>query len=103
MTIGGSIRSWKKRWFILQNNSLKYYEATEKKTVLKGEIILNEQHVARDGDPKSGKQYSIELYHPTLRSYYFYGNNQKEKETWITSLNDHLTEMKKDGNEKQSK
>ena len=99
---GGSIRSWKKRWFLLQNYTLKYFEVTDKKLGMKGEIILNDQYTAKDGLVKTGRPHSFELYHPTLRSYYFVCQSQHEKEVWIKELNCYISQIKKEGKKKNS-
>ncbi|XP_075999270.1 cytohesin-2-like [Genypterus blacodes] len=61
LKMGGRIKTWKRRWFILTDNCLYYFEYTTDKDPI-GIIPLENLSVRKPQD--SSKQFCLELYNP---------------------------------------
>ncbi|XP_074247404.1 cytohesin-4 isoform X3 [Saimiri boliviensis] len=61
---GGRVKTWKRRWFILTDNCLYYFEFTTDKEP-RGIIPLENLSVQKVDDPK--KPFCLELYNPSCR------------------------------------
>ena len=86
---GGSVRSWKKRWFVLKDRCLYYYaEPTDAKP--KGMFLLPsyEMQLAQN---ELKRDFAFRAYHPTARTYYFVANNTVVMEKWIRALKEAAT------------
>lgn len=105
-----SFNQSKKRWFVLNNQTLRYYtddsvlfsfllkisSYNSKLTKMKGSIDLDEYtncELILDEKKPAIKIFNIEK--PNLRSYHFYSENQDEAKDWVkviaTILNVYLT------------
>ncbi|XP_005379254.1 PREDICTED: cytohesin-4 [Chinchilla lanigera] len=64
LKLGGRVKTWKRRWFILTDNCLYYFEFTTDKEP-RGIIPLENLSVQKVDDPK--KPFCLELYNPSCR------------------------------------
>jgi len=77
---GGTIKSWKKRWFkVFPDYGIEYYEKDGGKK--KGEINLDGYHVEKEG--LKGKNFSIEMRHRKRRCWFVQCASEEEKKDWI--------------------
>ena len=79
---GGNRRSWKKRYFVLKENTIKYYKSKDSKKVC-GHINLTEGTGVREKDQCSC-QWPVEAYvdycfgvATKSRTYYFYTTTEE--------------------------
>ena len=101
---GGRVKTWKRRWFILTDNCLYYFEFTTDKEP-RGIIPLENLSVQKVEDPK--KPFCLELYNPSCRgqkikacktdgdgkvvegkheSYRISAANAEERDQWIEAI-----------------
>lgn len=85
---GRFIRSWKKRWFVLQGDSLQYFTATNRK--LKGTIKL-ESCVVKPADRKDKKE-CLELI-TEGRKLYFLANDFLDQQEWVIAINNKIASL----------
>ncbi|XP_054997133.1 cytohesin-4 isoform X2 [Sorex araneus] len=64
LKLGGRVKTWKRRWFILTDSCLYYFEYTTDKEP-RGIIPLENLSVQKVDDPK--KPFCLELYNPSCR------------------------------------
>ncbi|XP_017508535.2 cytohesin-4 isoform X2 [Manis javanica] len=64
LKLGGRVKTWKRRWFILTDSCLYYFEFTTDKEP-RGIIPLENLSVQKVDDPK--KPFCLELYNPSCR------------------------------------
>lgn len=77
---GGTIKSWKKRWFkVFPDYGIEYYEKEGGKK--KGEINLDGYSVEAEG--LKGKNFSIEMRHKKRRCWFVQCASEEEKKEWI--------------------
>jgi len=81
---GEKFKTWKKRWFVLKRNELNYYEKKGDKK-LKGTIVLEPDFKISVSSIKS-HCFQIMPHDKSKRIYYIHGENDKEAEEWITTL-----------------
>ncbi|KAM4722831.1 cytohesin-4 [Rhinophrynus dorsalis] len=101
LKLGGRVKTWKKRWFILKDNCLYYFEFTTDKEPL-GIIPLENLSVEIAEDPKKPHCFDLHARGQTIKackthgdgrmvqgkhqSYRLSAPNQEEREQWIQSL-----------------
>lgn len=106
---GGRVKTWKRRWFILTDNCLYYFEYTTDKEP-RGIIPLENLSVREVDDPK--KSNCFELYNPNNKgemikacktdadgrvvegkhqSYRMSASSPEERDEWITSIRASIT------------
>jgi len=90
---GGSIKTWKKRWFILKNGVFSYYK-NKGDPEPKGSITLATASAIRVVEKK--KHY-FEIVTPS-RTYAFVSEDDDDRDRWINALN-----SQKEGNKPQEK
>lgn len=82
---GGSIKSWKRRWFVLKDKKL-YYFKTQADTEATGVIELtNQTKVKKEGMYKK-HQYSFSVGNPGFRTYFMAPNTDSESDKWVSCL-----------------
>ncbi|XP_066452403.1 cytohesin-4 isoform X1 [Eleutherodactylus coqui] len=98
---GGRVKTWKKRWFILKDNCLYYFEYTTDKDPL-GIIPLENLCVELAEDPKKPHCFDLHARGQTIKacktqadgkkvqgnhqSYRLSAANHEERESWVQSL-----------------
>ncbi|OBS69422.1 hypothetical protein A6R68_02040 [Neotoma lepida] len=108
---GGRVKTWKRRWFILTDNCLYYFEFTTDKEP-RGIIPLENLSVQKVDDPK--KPFCLELYNPSCRgqkikacktdgdgkvvegkheSYRISAANAEERDQWIEAIRASITRV----------
>eukprot|EP01122_Echinamoeba_exundans_P004091 TRINITY_DN14104_c0_g1_i1.p1 TRINITY_DN14104_c0_g1~~TRINITY_DN14104_c0_g1_i1.p1 ORF type:complete len:182 (-),score=28.78 TRINITY_DN14104_c0_g1_i1:268-813(-) len=81
---GGFIRSWKKRWFVLQGNKLHYY-LDQSKQQLQGTIPLEGSNVNIDNDNVHGKEHCLEIV-TASRTYPIVAQDAPDMESWMNFI-----------------
>lgn len=91
---GGSIKTWKKRYFLLKGDTL-YYFKTKNDTVQTGEIKLTRESVANEEPKKGGKFYfSITT---ARRCYLIHADSEDVMRQWVEAITRSLDTMKGGG------
>ncbi|KAM6957221.1 cytohesin-3 [Aplochiton taeniatus] len=107
LKMGGRVKTWKRRWFILTDSCLYYFEYTTDKDPI-GIIPLENLCVKDIRDPS--KQYCLEIYNPTgqkikgcktenggrvvegkHQSYRMSATTAEERDAWIDSIRTCIT------------
>uniref|UniRef100_A0A8C4PSY1 Cytohesin 4 n=1 Tax=Equus asinus asinus TaxID=83772 RepID=A0A8C4PSY1_EQUAS len=109
LKLGGRVKTWKRRWFILTDNCLYYFEFTTDKEP-RGIIPLENLSVQKVEDPK--KPFCLELYNPSCRgqkikacktdgdgkvvegkheSYRISASSAEERDQWIEAIQASIT------------
>jgi len=84
---GGSIKSWKTRWCVIEDNHLLYYK-NEKKRELKGSISL--KVVSKVGPVNyRKKKFCFEMVTPD-RDYHITATSTEEMDDWVAALKKNL-------------
>jgi len=88
---GGSIKSWKYRWCVIEDNHLLYYK-NDKKRELKGSISL--KVVSKIGPVNYKKRkFCFEMVTPD-RDYHITATSNEEMEAWVEALRKNLAFVK---------
>lgn len=88
---GGSIKSWKTRWCVIEDNHLLYYK-NEKKRELKGSISL--KVVSKIGPVNyKKKKFCFEMVTPD-RDYHLTATSPEEMDGWVVALRRNLDYVK---------
>eukprot|EP00009_Paramoeba_aestuarina_P003717 CAMPEP_0201512680 /NCGR_PEP_ID=MMETSP0161_2-20130828/4883_1 /ASSEMBLY_ACC=CAM_ASM_000251 /TAXON_ID=180227 /ORGANISM="Neoparamoeba aestuarina, Strain SoJaBio B1-5/56/2" /LENGTH=465 /DNA_ID=CAMNT_0047908615 /DNA_START=37 /DNA_END=1434 /DNA_ORIENTATION=- len=91
---GGTIKTWKKRWFVLKGDTLFYFK-TQKDTDLTGSIPLEVDSECKEEKSEKGK------YHFTVstakRTFCIYSDNEATTKDWVKAINEKIKEKKKGG------
>jgi hypothetical protein len=87
---GGRFKNWKKRYFVLNSNTLYYYKREEDKEPkgaisLKNCIISFLDHDQTKNEGKTPEPFSVKIRSP-FRAYWLCGDNEKELMDWMVSL-----------------
>ncbi|KAM4652893.1 cytohesin-4 [Discoglossus pictus] len=101
LKMGGRVKTWKKRWFILKDNCLYYFEFTTDKEPL-GIIPLENLSIELVDDPKKPHCFDLHAEGQTIKackthgdgrmvqgkhqSYRLSAPSQEEKELWVQSV-----------------
>eukprot|EP00300_Choanocystis_sp_HF-7_P033401 c45744_g1_i1.p1 GENE.c45744_g1_i1~~c45744_g1_i1.p1 ORF type:complete len:332 (+),score=60.42 c45744_g1_i1:82-996(+) len=80
---GGSRKTWRRRWFVLQNHTLSYYKDNTSASPL-GIISLQGCSVSKADSQK--KANCFQIYHPVRRTFYMYPATAVEQEEWLESI-----------------
>ncbi|XP_044535617.1 cytohesin-4 isoform X1 [Gracilinanus agilis] len=111
LKLGGRVKTWKRRWFILTDNCLYYFEFTTDKEP-RGIIPLENLCVQKVDDPK--KPHCLELYNPNCKgqkikacktdgdgkvvegkhqSYRISASSPEERDEWIKAIRASITRV----------
>jgi len=91
---GGSIKTWKKRWFILKGNTLFYFK-TRQDQDLTGSITLetaSECKIEKSG----GKKFFFSV-STAKRTYVIWASKEDVRNDWVSAINEKIAELKKGG------
>jgi PH domain len=81
---GEVFKTWKKRYFVLEQRLLSYYQSPGDAQV-KGVAALD-NCVVRVADSKTGKTHTFEIYHPSRRVFYIQAESDQERDDWMVAL-----------------
>merc|ERR1711974_169310 len=81
---GGSIKTWKKRWFVLKGDTL-YYFKTQKDPEQTGEIKLEKTTKCTNEGKKKGKVY-FAVATPN-RKYMIHADTEESANQWVDKVN----------------
>eukprot|EP00771_Trimastix_marina_P000371 gnl/Trimastix_PCT/1390.p1 GENE.gnl/Trimastix_PCT/1390~~gnl/Trimastix_PCT/1390.p1 ORF type:complete len:202 (+),score=35.43 gnl/Trimastix_PCT/1390:43-648(+) len=88
LTKQGHVRkSWKTRWFVLQENTLSYYQNKNAKP--SGVIDLRGAAV-KSGEDQTRRNYCFHIYYPNKRGakeFFICAENGLEMNEWVTAIN----------------
>jgi len=84
--VGGGLKTWRKRWFLLSDLCLFYYKDADDKQIL-GSIILPSYTVETvTSEDKISRKYSFKIHHPGMRTFYISAESYNEMAEWIQLL-----------------
>ncbi|KAJ3436326.1 sesquipedalian [Anaeramoeba flamelloides] len=86
---GGTIKNWKKRWFILTDTNFFYYK-NQKSEIPKGEISLKDVKITILNEKKLN--FSIDA--TNRRTFYIRCFKKEEMNDWIEQINNVITQSK---------
>jgi len=82
---GGSVKSWKKRFCVIEGEELVYYKKENKKEKM-GSILLQGEHIKIQSKPNyKGRKFCFEVITPQ-RTYHCVANTETEMNLWIEAL-----------------
>ncbi|PFX14637.1 dual adapter for phosphotyrosine and 3-phosphotyrosine and 3-phosphoinositide-like isoform X2 [Stylophora pistillata] len=81
--LGGKVKNWKTRWFVLLKNELKYFKTKGDREPIKTIDLEDCQEVARDDSLGKGNCFRIVM---PYRTFFCYANSTQEAEEWIKIL-----------------
>jgi hypothetical protein len=81
---GSFIKSWKDRWFILENTILRYY--TNENGSLRGEIDVKSADLVAPA-PECRYQPALKIQIPGIRTYWIVCDTDSAIQEWITAIN----------------
>eukprot|EP00012_Vannella_robusta_P005288 CAMPEP_0206193376 /NCGR_PEP_ID=MMETSP0166-20121206/6526_1 /ASSEMBLY_ACC=CAM_ASM_000260 /TAXON_ID=95228 /ORGANISM="Vannella robusta, Strain DIVA3 518/3/11/1/6" /LENGTH=475 /DNA_ID=CAMNT_0053610069 /DNA_START=96 /DNA_END=1523 /DNA_ORIENTATION=- len=81
---GGSIKTWKKRWFVLKGDTL-YYFKTQKDPEQTGEIKLEKTTTCTNEAKKKGKVYFA--VNTPNRKYLIHADTEESANQWVDKIN----------------
>lgn len=85
---GAFVKSWKRRWFVLENAMLFYFERQEDYPLKpKGSVPVVDDCIVRHAqDPDIIRPFCLELWHPNLDSYFASAESEQDEIEWMTAL-----------------
>lgn len=91
---GGSVKSWKRRWFLLKGNTLYYFKASRPETEMQGCIELTPTSFVKP-QPKHGKQQAFAVGSQNQKRIFFmYADQDSESVAWMKSINAAIDRLK---------
>ena len=90
--VGGSVKSWTKRWMILKKDNVLYYYKDPAKSPLGSISLSNPNFLVMEGRktdlnwPKAAKIERTLIIMTSYRIYYMYADTQQEAAEWIEQL-----------------
>lgn len=95
---GGSIKTWKRRWGVLQGYTLWYFK-TKNDTDAKGFIILDKHSQIHDENKKRRNMISVEGRGVKgVRPFFIYFDTPEETQEWTTALRNAIASAPDSGN-----
>lgn len=89
---GGSIKTWKRRWFVLKGSNLYYFKTNKSDAEAKGVIDLADRTVVRK-EEKHGKKHAFAIY-TAKRVFFMYPDQASETDAWINAVQKAIDRMK---------
>ena len=91
---GNVRRNWKRRWMILREDSIEYYEKNSEKVrnILKGSIPIDQVISISRFEGKKKMKYCMAL-KTVNRVYYISVATAEEQERWLTVVSQHLRQQ----------
>jgi len=83
--VGGNSKNWKKRWFVLKDFCLYYFEANKSGNYALGMVLIPGYTITAYQDPK--RENCMMCDHPSARTYYFSAESKQDQTLWIDTLN----------------
>ena len=93
---GGSIKTWKRRWFVLKGSTL-YYFKTKQDTEETGRIDLGADSTVADEPKKKKHCFSVTPSLDAKRTFYMVPDRPSETQEWITAITKAIENCKKLG------
>ena len=97
---GGTVRSWKKRWFVFKESGALSYYSDKSERDQKGMIDLNKAETIKKTEDRRRIMVEITLPQKVFRMAF---ENESLREEWYTVINDFITEIKSGGSGKRPK
>eukprot|EP01103_Thecamoeba_quadrilineata_P009919 TRINITY_DN202_c0_g1_i1.p1 TRINITY_DN202_c0_g1~~TRINITY_DN202_c0_g1_i1.p1 ORF type:complete len:469 (-),score=84.70 TRINITY_DN202_c0_g1_i1:80-1486(-) len=92
---GGSIRTWKRRWFVLKDAKL-YYFKTAKDTEVTGIIPLETKSVIKEEPFEMRKKkhtFSVKPNDNAKRIYFIFADKAEDAKSWVTKINESISKI----------
>ncbi|XP_065063633.1 dual adapter for phosphotyrosine and 3-phosphotyrosine and 3-phosphoinositide-like [Rhopilema esculentum] len=89
--LGGRVKNWKARWFVLVKNELRYYRTKGDETPIRTLDLSKCEGIKEDSS--SGKANCFQITMPN-RTYHIYASSSSEKEEWVEILKWKLQHLK---------
>jgi len=93
---GGSIKTWKRRWFVLKGSTLFYFK-TKQDTEETGRIELGADSTVADEPKKKKNCFSVTPSLDAKRTFYMVPDRPSETQEWINAINKAIDACKKLG------
>lgn len=90
---GGSIKTWKKRWFILKGNTLFYFK-TRTDQDLTGSITLEPSSECKVVKNTGGKKFFFSV-STAKRTFMIWASKEEVCNDWVAAINEKIAELKK--------
>jgi len=91
---GGSVKSWKRRWFILKGPNLYYFKASRPETEMQGVIELTPTSFVKP-QAKHGKSQAFAVgSQGQKRVFFMYADQDSESVSWMKSINAAIDRLK---------
>jgi len=81
---GGSVKSWRRRWFILKGTALYYFKKNKPDTEEQGQINITAQSFVKQ-EEKHGKKHAFSV-GASKRVYHMYADTEQESIAWIKAI-----------------
>jgi hypothetical protein len=89
---GGSIKTWKRRYFILKDKTIYYYK-TPKDIVFTGKIELESTSLVKDEQTQKKNQNMISI-QTSKRVFLMFTDTPEEKKEWIDAISKSISKIK---------
>lgn len=89
---GGSVKTWKKRWFVLKGSILYYFKQNKPDQEEQGQIELTEKSYVKQ-EEKRGKKHAFSVF-SKKRVFYMYAENDQDSLAWMKSINSSIERIK---------
>jgi hypothetical protein len=88
---GRLMKSWRKKWYVLNGTSLYYFESPKDQKP-KGRIEMGGDCIVQKADEYIGGAilYTFGLFHPGGKIFFLQAESVKDREDWISALNKEL-------------
>mmetsp|Transcript_3897 Transcript_3897/g.5841 ORF Transcript_3897/g.5841 Transcript_3897/m.5841 type:complete len:500 (-) Transcript_3897:103-1602(-) len=93
---GGSIKTWKKRWFILKGDTLFYFK-TQKAQDVTGSITLEPTSTCQAVPAKSNAKKHFFSVATTRRTFLMWASDEKTAQDWVKVINEKIAEKNNKG------
>jgi hypothetical protein len=94
---GGTIKTWKKRWFVLKGDTLFYFK-TPKDTDLTGSIPLEADSECKEDVSSNVKEKKYYFTVSTAkRTFVIFSDKEQVTKEWVKAINEKIKEKKKSG------
>jgi len=87
---GGSVKTWKKRWFVLKGNRLYYFKSRKDQDVT-GIIELTKDSFVKKEEKKKKYCFAVAT---SKRVFFMYPDTQTEQQEWLDKLDGVVSELK---------
>eukprot|EP01119_Soliformovum_irregulare_P014976 TRINITY_DN4162_c0_g1_i1.p1 TRINITY_DN4162_c0_g1~~TRINITY_DN4162_c0_g1_i1.p1 ORF type:complete len:561 (+),score=167.40 TRINITY_DN4162_c0_g1_i1:1839-3521(+) len=94
---GGSVKTWKRRWFVFQDLVLFYFKSEKESSASAlGKIPVLSYMVEKADKDNTKKPFPFKLTHPgPCRTWYFSASSESARDKWMTTINTAVSKVSK--------